>query len=102
MLSILSFCNFRLILEFEMNLVIVSVKDTAAGAFGRPIFVQSPAVAVRSFRDEINRPDSQEDMSKHPEDFELYFVGEFDDQTGVISPAEMPFTIVRAKDLKEA
>lgn len=80
--------------------VIVSVKDTAAQAFGRPLFVPATAVAVRSFRDEINRKDSNEDMARHPEDFELYELGSFDDSTGVISVTE-PRLVARAKDLKD-
>jgi len=80
--------------------IIVSVKDSAAQAFGRPIFVPSTAVAVRSFRDEINRKDSTEDMAKHPEDFELYELGSFDDSNGVISVME-PRLVARAKDLHD-
>lgn len=81
--------------------IIVSVKDSAAQAFGRPIFVPSTAVAVRSFRDEINRKDSTEDMAKHPEDFELYELGSFDDSNGVIVVIE-PRLVARAKDLHES
>jgi hypothetical protein len=80
--------------------IIVSVKDSAAQAFGRPIFVPSTAVAVRSFRDEINRKDSTEDMAKHPEDFELYELGSFDDSNGAIVVIE-PRLVARAKDLHE-
>lgn len=80
---------------------IVSVKDTAAQAFGRPIFVPAVAVAIRSFRDEVNRKDSSDDLSKHPEDFELYAVGEFDDATGIITIEETPRLLARAKDLKD-
>jgi hypothetical protein len=84
-----------------MNLVIVSVKDSAAQAFGRPIFVPSNAVAIRSFRDEVNRKDSTDDLSRHPDDFELYEVGVFDDATGIIVVIE-PRLVARAKDLKES
>ena len=84
-----------------MNLVIVSVKDSAAQAFGRPIFVPSNAVAIRSFRDEVNRKDSTDDLSRHPDDFELYEVGVFDDATGIIEVTE-PRLLARAKDLKES
>lgn len=81
--------------------VIVSVKDTAAQAFGRPIFVPTIGVAIRSFRDEINRPDSNEDLAKHPSDFELYELGSFDDSTGQVVVCE-PRIVARAKDLKES
>lgn len=80
---------------------IVSVKDLAAQAFGRPIFVPAPAVAIRSFRDEVNRKDSTDDLSRHPDDFELYEVGVFDDATGIIQVSE-PRLLARAKDLKES
>jgi len=84
-----------------MLLHIVSVKDTAAQAFGRPLFVPAVAVALRSFRDEVNRKDSSDDLSRHPDDFELYEVGVFDDATGIIDVFE-PRIVARAKDLKES
>ena len=85
-----------------MNQVIVSVKDTAAGAFGRPVFVPAIAVAIRSFRDEVNRKDSTEDLAKHPDDFELYELGTFDDATGIVEVLLQPRMVARAKDLKES
>jgi len=80
--------------------VIVSVKDTAAQAFGRPFFVPAIPVAVRSFRDEVNRKDSDTDLAKHPSDFELYELGSFDDATGIVVVVE-PRLVARAKDLQE-
>ena len=85
-----------------MNQVIVSVKDTAAQAFGRPVFVPSIAVALRSFRDEVNRKDSNEDLARHPDDFELYELASFDDATGIIAMLSEPRLVARAKDLKES
>lgn len=82
--------------------VIVSVKDTAAQAFGRPLFVPAIAVAVRSFRDEVNRKDSTDDLARHPEDFELYELGSFDDSTGIIELVNPPRLVARAKDLQES
>ena len=81
---------------------IVSVKDTAAQAFGRPVFVPAVPVAVRSFRDEVNRKDSTEDLARHPDDFELYELGSFDDSTGIVDVLEAPRLVARAKDLKES
>lgn len=83
-----------------MRLSIISVKDTAAQAFGRPIFVPAIAVGLRSFRDEVNRKDSTDELSKHPEDFELYELGSFDDATGIIDVIE-PRLVSRAKDLQD-
>jgi hypothetical protein len=85
-----------------MKLVIVSVKDTAAQAFGRPIFVSAVPVALRSFRDEVNRKDSTDDLSRHPDDFELYELGSFEDSIGLIELLDEPRLVARAKDLKES
>ena len=49
----------------------------------------------------MNRPDSKEDMAQHPEDFELYELGSFDDSTGKVEVIE-PRLVARAKDLKES
>ena len=38
-----------------MKLIICSVRDSAADAFGRPYFVPSQGVALRAFTDEVNR-----------------------------------------------
>jgi len=83
-----------------MKQVIISVKDTAAQAFGRPIFVPAIPVALRGFRDEVNRTDSKDDLARHPDDFELYEIGSFDDATGIIEVIE-PRLVARAKDLKD-
>ena len=65
-----------------MKLVIVSVKDTAAQVFGRPIFVP--------VGDEVNRKDFTDDLSRHPDDFELYELGSFDDSIGLIELLHEP------------
>lgn len=82
-----------------MLLKIVSVKDSAAQAFNRPFFVPATALAIRSFKDEVNRVDASNDMNRHPDDFELYELAEFDDATGVVVPLERPVMVARAKDM---
>lgn len=79
-------------------LVAVAVRDSAVQAFNRPFFVPTVAVAVRSFSDEVKRQAPDNAMSVHPEDFELWEVGLFDDETGVFVKSE-PRPILRAKDV---
>lgn len=78
--------------------VIVAVKDLAAQAFGQPFFVSSTGLALRSFRDEVNRRADDNQMSRHPEDFELYCIGTYDDESGAVAPRG-PELVARAKDL---
>lgn len=85
-----------------MFMTIVSLKDTATRAFGTPFFVHSPAQAVRSLRDVVNGSDKESDISKHPEDFELYDLGEFDPSTGEITARNEPLFVCRAKDLRDS
>lgn len=80
--------------------VIVSVKDNAAEAFGRPMYLQSVGVAIRSFTDEVNREDKDNSLYHHPDDFDLYDFGVFDDSTGKFELREIPNVIVRGKDVK--
>ena len=80
--------------------VIVSVKDSAAEAFGRPMYLQSLGVAIRSFTDEVNREDKDNQLFNHPDDFDLYELGVFDDSLGRYELRENPSVIVRGKDVK--
>lgn len=82
-----------------MLMTVVSILDTAAGAYGRPAFVASQGVAVRQFQDEVNRPDEQNQLYKHYDDFQLYELGSFDDNTGTFLLNESPKLICRAKDV---
>lgn len=62
------------------NLIFVAIKDLAVGAFMAPSPQQSAAAAIRSFVDMMN--DDKSEISKHPEDYELYQLAEWDDSTG--------------------
>lgn len=78
-----------------MKTQLISVKDRATDSFGQPITVKAVGEAMRSFVDECNNKESN--LNKHPEDFDLYLVGEFDDATGSIEPIA-PKLIARAQD----
>ena len=52
-----------------MKMVIVTILDTAAGAYGRPAFVASEGVAIRQFQDEVNRESDDNQLYRHPDDF---------------------------------
>jgi len=83
-----------------MKLVLCSVKDRAADAYARPMFVPSTGVAIRSFSDEINRADAENQLYNHPDDFDLYEFGEFDDNTGQFNLYEQPKLLSLGKQVK--
>ena len=83
-----------------MKLNICSVKDRAADAFGRPMFVPSIGVAIRSFSDELNRSDADNQLYNHSDDFDLYEFGVFDDNTGLFDLYDQPKLLSLGKQVK--
>jgi hypothetical protein len=79
-----------------MKLIICSVRDTAADAFGRPYFVPSQGVALRAFTDEVNRENDDNPLHKHRKDFALYELGEYDDNTAQIVCHDQPKLLIHA------
>jgi hypothetical protein len=82
-----------------MKMVIVSIKDTAADAYGRPAFVATEGVALRQFQDEVNRASDDNQLYKHSHDFHLYLLGTFDDVTGSFDLVDIPKLITRGNDV---
>ena len=83
-----------------MKYVVVSIKDRAADAFGRPAFVPSVGVAIRSFSDEVNRNDSENQMYAHPDDFDLFELASYDDSTGIVEMLDQPKLLILGKNAK--
>ena len=81
---------------------IVSVKDRAADVFNRPFFVPHRNVAIRDFTDEVNRVAADNQLNKHPDDFDLYLLGQFDDNSGTFTAEEAPMVLVRGKDVLQS
>lgn len=83
-----------------MILHIFAVKDRAADAFMRPIFSPSMGLAIRSFHDEINRASEDNSLYKHPDDYDLYHLGNWDDATGHFTQLPGPKQISIGKQLR--
>jgi len=63
-----------------MMLLAFSVFDAKADAYLRPFFAETKGLALRSFIDSVQDPQSP--MFKHAEDYTLFRVGVFDQATG--------------------
>lgn len=79
---------------------VLAVRDRAIDAFGVPIFVPAVGAAVRSFSDEINRPESP--YAAHPEDYDLFHLGHYETSDGSLTPFERPRQVAIGKDLRRA
>lgn len=82
------------------KLIVCAVFDRAVQAFNRPLFVPHQNVAIRSFTDEVNRVDAENQLAKHPEDFELHILAAFWEETGMFdTPDGGARVLCRAQDV---
>lgn len=78
------------------TLMIVACKDAAVGTFMRPWFCRSKPEAVRLFGDVVNRSEGENQIAQHPDDYSLWYLAEFDENTGQIVGVSSPEKIVEA------
>lgn len=80
--------------------VICAVRDRAVDAFGVPFFCHHVNEAIRSFKTEVNRDGSI--FKDHPDDYDLYELGRYDDQTGSVVPSDRPSMLATGKSMVNA
>lgn len=71
-----------------MRLMMFGVWDDKVGAFAPPFFAVAKGQASRMFGDWVNDPNTP--LNRHPEDYRLHVLGEFDDQSGQVAGLPMP------------
>lgn len=69
-----------------------TVHDKAAGSFGPPFVASSDVHAIRSFAVQVNNKDSF--LNGWPQDYDLYYVGHFDDTDGTLNECPRPLSIL--------
>ena len=79
-----------------MRMNAYAIFDRATASYSQPFFLASDAAAARSFKDSAN--DETRNVGAHPEDYTLYRIGRYDDQTAELA-AEAPEKIVGAWEL---
>lgn len=79
-----------------MLLKVYSIYDEKAKCFGQPFFMAHNGMALRAFSDLIQ--DKNTMVAKHPSDFKLYVLGEFDDNSGGLSTLAQPEFLSNALD----
>lgn len=63
-----------------------SILDTQTGIWSQPWFLVHDAVAYRSVMDIAS--DANTTLARHPNDYVLYGIGDFDDSIGTMRPSE--------------
>ena len=65
-----------------MILKMCAIYDRIGMAYSAPQFVVSYGSAIRSFGDEIRNQRENNPLNVHPDDFDLYSLGEYNDELG--------------------
>ena len=71
-----------------MKQIQFTIYDNAANAYLPPFCLHNEQMAMRVFGDCIQSADHQ--FSKHPSDYTLFKIGEFDDISGQLTPEKAP------------
>lgn len=79
-----------------MIMKIFSIYDSKIEAHNTPFFMSTIGQATRAFTDETNNTQSL--LHKHPEDYTLFELGEFDDQNATFAMHPTPKSIGLALD----
>lgn len=74
-----------------MKMLLFTVFDSAAKLFLPPFEARTAEEAIRRFRTTVNSPESQ--INKYPEDYTLFEVGEFDQESGLLIPLATPHSL---------
>ena len=74
----------RLLKRNPMIHLIMALRDSKAESFSQPMLYTAKGAALRAFQDAVN--DSAHELGKHPEDYSLFFLGSYNDNTGMITP----------------
>lgn len=82
-----------------MKLYVFALRDSKSAQFGTPMFLQSEGVCVRSLSDEVNK-NKESMVHQHPEDFELFYLGDWDTETCVFTLLPAPRSVVLCSSLK--
>lgn len=77
-----------------MKKSILAVLDTVGGIYGNPFFSTNKNTGIRDFHHAAKEPGSA--INRSPEDYQLFYLGEFDDVTCSFDLLPAPERVARA------
>jgi len=77
-----------------MQLKIYSIRDSKSEVYNQPFYKKTHGEAERDFRSLVN--DEKSTINKYPEDFDLYYLGDYDDNTGKLQTNDSPQHVIKA------
>lgn len=79
-----------------MKVLVFSVFDEKAVTYSNPIFLPHKGLAIREFSDVVK--DESSVLAKHPADYRLCCLGEFDNVSGILIPFVQPEFVCSASE----
>lgn len=79
---------------------ILAVRDRCIDGFFTPMHVVALGAGIRAFIDEVNRADQNNPLYRHPDDHDLYHIGDYDDSTGVLIPCSIRMLLTGKEAVK--
>lgn len=77
-----------------MKLQVYSIRDAKGEVYNTPFFQKTHGEAERNFRELVK--DEKSMVAKYPEDFDLYHLGTYDDQSGTFQTLDTPLHMLKA------
>jgi len=74
-----------------MKLQVFAIYDAKVQTYNHPIFLPTRGAAIRVWEDTVT--DKTTSFSKHPADYTLFHLGEYDDQTGTFENFHTPVSL---------
>lgn len=81
-----------------MKIQVFSVFDAKQGIYGQPNLLLNRATAERAFMQSVLDP--QSNIAQHPEDFTVFHIGEYDDETAKFTNLPTPEPIGTALEFQ--
>lgn len=81
-----------------MELKMYSIRDAKSEVFNPPFFNKTHGEAERNFK--ILADDEKSNVHRFPEDFDLYFLGSYDDNSGKIATLDSPQHMIKAVNVR--
>lgn len=82
----------------KMQLKVYSIHDQKCEIFNTPYFQVTHGEAERNFKSLVN--DKKSKVADHPEDYDLYYLGEYDDNKGHFKTLDTPQHMLKAIEVK--
>lgn len=79
---------------------VYSLRDSKAQIYNEPFMQHTHGEAERTIRASLKKPDHL--IAQYPEDYDLYYLGDYDDNSGTFKVLDTPQHIVKVVQLTQS